>query len=458
MAVYTYVTQAQAIAQISARLYDATNQFWSTAELALYLNEALRTWNAHTSYWRKDFTFQTVAATSFYDLTDTTAMPNTVRPYTVTDDQLYRLIQFQLLEPSVGVNPWTGVSTQFSAADLINAVARRRDEILSVAGCTINRRTTPAVAGRIQLSDRVIDVRRMAYLPNALFNQPNSVVWPDDTWAEQSFDPLFTLNPAGTPQIYRMTTEPPISFDTDRPPAYAGDYELLTIDGGPALVAATPQTLLIPDDWTPVLKYGALADLLGRESNAQDLPRAQYCEQRYRMGMTLLVNASALLAARIANVPLQIDSIRAADLYNTSWQSRPTAKPDSLYHAGLNLLALSPVPDAIYSMTMFAVQNAPLPVAPADPVEVSRDDLEVIIDLAQHIAMFKCGGAEFLNTIPLLERFIKQTVIYGAKLDEIGEYMTVLKGLSQRENQMNPRMQPDGEAAAASAPSGASNA
>lgn len=460
MAVYTYITRTQAIAQLSARLYDATNQFWSVAELVLYLNEALRTWNAHTAYWRGDFTFPTVADQVWYDITSLTDMPNTLRPYTVTDDQLFRVIQYQILEPSVGVNPWTGVSTQFTAQELIDAVQRRRDELFSITGCTITRSTVPAVAGRIQLNDRVIDVRRMAYLPNrTLFpTKVNSIVWPDDTWAEMAFDPKYTLNPAGIPATYLMTTQPPIAFDTDRPPAFAGDYELLTVNAGAVLDATTPALIAMPDDWTPILKWGALADLMGRESNAKDVLRQQYCEQRYRMGMAMLLRAPALLAARLGSKAMQIDTVRGADLYNTDWQAQASSVPGYVYHMGLNLLALSPPEDATAaSFRLTVVRNAPLPAAAGDPVEVSREDLEAILDYAQHIAMFKCGGQEFTDTFPLFQRFLQQTALYGAKLQEIAEYTTSIMGLSKG-IELDPRMTPAGEQVATTTGGGDSNA
>lgn len=439
MPVYTYTTLAQVLQQLANRLYDPTMQFWSSAELQVYLTEALRTWNALTAYWRGDFLFNSAPGTTFYDLTDTTAMPATLRPLTVTDAQLYLAMQYHLLEPAVGINPWTGVSTQFTAADLIAAVQRRRDEVLSLCGPTITRRAIGAVAGRIQLPDTVLDVRRMAYLPGAGGAGP-SVMWPEDTWGEQSFSARYLQNPAGVPLAYLLSTEPPISFDTDRAPGFAGQYELLTVEAGPALIPATPQTLAIPDDWTHVIKWGALADLLSRESNAKDVLRAGYCEQRYRAGLRMLAAAPALLAMRIANATLQVDAVRSADLYRTGWEAETPAQPTTVLQSGLNMLALASPPDAIYSLTATVVQNAPVPAAPGDPVQVARDDLDAVIDYAQHLAAFKQGGAEFSATASLLQRFLAQAQSYNSKLAELGEFTTTLFGLSQREERANPRM------------------
>lgn len=438
MAVYTYTTLGATRQELANRLYDPAQIFWAPAELNLYITESLRVWNALTAFWRSDFTFPSVANQTWYNIP---TLVNTLRPLTVTDRDLYAIIQYHLLE-AVAWNPWTGGSLQFTAADILNAVQRRRDEILSITGCTITQRLVPAIAGRTQLTDTVIDVRRMAYIPSTLFpTQVASTMWPEDTWAEQSFNRGYTSAIAGTPFAYLLSAQPPISFDTDVPPAYAGNYDLLTIEAGAALTVGTPTTMPIPNDWMDIIKWGALADLLSRESNAKDIPRAQYCESRYRLGLAALSAAPALLAMRINNVPMQIDAVRGADLYNTGWQGATPTTPQTALHAGLNKLALSPIADvSTYTLTATVVQNAPLPTLDADPVQVARDDLDSILDYAQHIAAFKQGGEEFNRTTPLLQRFLKMAGTYNSKLRELGEYQTMMADLSQREKDMAPLM------------------
>ena len=434
---YSYLTLAQAKTELAQRLYDPTKQFWLDAELGIYINEALRTWNALTGYWRGDFTFQSQSSVTWYDLTDTTNLPNTLRPFTVFDTELYTIIQYHLLEPAVGVNPWTGSSAQFQATDLLNAVQRQRDELLGVTGCTTLRRLVPAVAGRITLPDTVIDVRRMAYLP--AIGSP-STLWPEDTWAEQSFQQNYAQLPAATPLTYLMSTQPPIAFDAFPPPAFAGSYELLTVEGDGILSVSSPTLIKIPDDWTHILKWGALADLLSRESNAKDSLRAKYCEARYKMGLAMLSDAPALLALRIANQVLQVDSARSADNYRVGWQAETPKQPDMAFHAGLNLIGLASTPDAgPYSLTATVVQNAPLPANDAAQIQAGRDEIDAIIEYAQHIATFKMGGSEFLSTLPLLEHFHKTASIYNSKLQEMAEFTSILYGLSQRQERMAPR-------------------
>jgi hypothetical protein len=449
--VYNYITLAQMIQQVANRLYDPTMTFWTQVELGYLIDEALQTWNALTSYWRGDFTFSAQPGVTWYDLTSPSQMPNTLRSYNVTDSALYTLMEYHLLEPAPTlnpINPWTG-SLQFSANDLLNAVQRRRDEILSITGCTQSAFLVPASGSRVQLGDNVIDVRRIAYLPASVTGQPNVTLWPEDTWGEQSFNVDYTLTPPGSPSTYLLSTQPPLSFDTDVRAGFGGYFEMLTVNAGAALSVSAPSVLYIPDDWTHLLKWGALADLLSREWDAKDIPRADYCEKRYRLGLAAMLNAPALLAMRMNNVPLQIDSVRAADLYDAGWESTAAGAPTKCYHSGLNLIALATVPDAgAYSLTATVVQNAPLPANFTVPVQVGRDDLDAIIDYAQHLAAFKMGGEEFFQTMPLFQRFLKQAALYNGKLKEMAEYQIMLQDLSQRERDMNPVTTPDSEQAA----------
>lgn len=437
---YQYITQQAARQQLANRLYDPLQLFWSAAELNLYLYESLRVWNALTAYWRGDFLFSTQPGTTWYDLTDTTNLPNTLRPLTLTDRDLFTIIQYHLLEATAW-NPWAGASLQFTASDLLEAVQRRRNEVLAITGCTTTHRQVPAVQGRITLPDKVIDIRRVAYLPAV--GSP-SVLWPDDTWSEQAFQVNYPSYPAGTPETYFQSTQPPITFDTDRAPAFGGAYELLTVESGAPMSIATPSPLLVPDDFAHVIKWGALSDLLSREFDSKDAIRAQYCEQRYRMGVAHLSNAPALFSIRLSNQTLQVDSVRNADLYRSSWQAETPSVPDTTFHSGLNLFTFGPPADSNnglnYSLTASVVENAPIPVNDLSFVQVPREDLDCILDYAQHIAMFKNGGADFLATIPLFERFIAQAALYNSKLSELGEFMKAIYGLSQLQEHSQPRV------------------
>jgi hypothetical protein len=433
-----------ALQELANRLYDSTMQFWSSTELVYYIQEAFRTWNALTSYWRGDFTFPTQQGVVFYDITNATIAPNTLRPYTITDQYLYNIIEYHLLEPAVGAGPWTG-SLQFDIDDILNAVQRRDNEILGVTGCAVTHFTTVATPDRIYMPNTTLEIRRVAYVPGS--GEGSTVpMFQDDTWGIGAYQPSYTTQPPGTPSTYRISTEPVLSFDADVPPL-PGQYDLVTIQAGPQLVTTQASTFTIPDDWTWVLKWGALADLLGKESNAKDLLRAKYCEGRYKQGLQLLSAASAVLAVRANNAPLQIDALKSADLFNPAWQGAAQGPPTEAMTAGLNLIAVPPPDAGPYSLTATVVENAPVPVLVGDCLQVTQDVFDVILDYAQHLAAFKMGGEEFLATQPLLQRFMQLAALYSSKLAEQGEFTKILYAISQDEANMNPRYTPDSDPA-----------
>jgi hypothetical protein len=438
---------------LALRLYDRNNVFWPLAELTLYILEALQTWNAMTNFWRGDFVFPTVSNQTWYDLT---TVANSLRPMNTAFTSLYQNLNAHLLEPLAGI-----ASAQFTATEYANALAFRVNEMLGETGVTLTRSLIPATNGRITLPDGTFDVIRLAYLP-AIPSSPlggygagaygigpygvgvnlsgyaqNTVLFRDDTWAAQAYEAIYLQNPPGMPLSYLMSTQPPISFDTDRAPGYGGQYEILTTN------EASGATIPLPNDWTHLAKWGALAYLLATDSNARDDLRAKYCEGRYKLGKKMLQNTAALLALRVNNVPLQIDAVQAADTYNPAWQSEAAATPTNAYQAGLNLIALAPAPWSLASITATVVQNAPLPAGPSDYVQLSEDVLDTLLDYAQHLAMFKCGGAEFTSSMPLLENFMREAAVANSKLMEMGAYTDYLLGLSNRNEAANPRLDPE---------------
>lgn len=430
---YTYVSMAQAETDLANRLFDPTFQFWPAAEIDLYLTEALRTWNALTSFWRAEFVFPLVENQWWYDIPN---LPNTLRPYTVTDKDLVDEITAHLLEPTLATYPltWTG-SAQFSVTDILGAIQRRRDETLAATDCAISRSLIAYnfVTRRTNLPDNVIDIRRVAWFPDPAFLIPLTTLKKSDDWAEQAFHRSDSTQIG--PNTYRQSAQPPLAFDVDILPSVSGQYEVLTVNAGNPLSSNNSTLLGIPDDWTWIIKWGALADLLGRESNAKDPLRAQYCRQRFEEGLGLLMNASAVLAARINDQPVLVDGVRNGDDFQPRWQALAASTPKTVYTAGLNLIAFAPKPDAMpYSATLSVVQNMPI----GANIQVDRGDYDAILDYAQHLALFKAGGQEFAETVIMYQRFLKRASLYNSKLSELGQFQKPMYELSQLEQERNP--------------------
>lgn len=437
MPAYSYITFPQAVTILGARLYDSSFQQWGQGELQSYLVEALRTWNALTGFWRSEMVFSLEADEWWYDLN---TVSGSVVPYSVTKFDLITQIQNHLLEPP---NPgsWSG-SSQFTLQDLLTALQRRQDDTLGTAGCTVTKSLVNApIQRRIFLADDVVDIRRVAWIPETGFGYSNKILRQGDMWASRAFNPYYTTVQQGPPSNWMQNTEPPPSFDVDSDPPVAGQYEILSVNSGTAWAAGQDTLVSVPDDWTWVFKWGALMDLFSRESNAKDSLRAEYCRRRYQEGLALLEQAPTVLAARLNNIPIAIDAVASGDRYNPNWQTLSAGTPTSAYVYG-NLVAFGRKPNSsiAYSATLSVVQNAPVDVT--QPVQVARDDFDAVVDYAQHLAMIKQGGSEFAASIALYQNFQQKASQYNGKLKEMGFFSMPQMDLGNLEDKINARYLP----------------
>lgn len=529
---YGYVSLAQAKTELAQRLADPNGTFWSAAERGMYIVEALRVRNALTSEWVQDFAITApLAANQVWYRLDQIA--NSPRLRTVTDTDIYKLMEYHLLEPATG-GTWTG-SSQFSISDLSAALQRRRDELLQAAMCNVNLSSQAAsLQRRNTLADTALELRRLRFVPTIgdidslgwLFGAaptippgsyevmvveysgvtpttvtqgsvvtgvpgPNQAidiittvtnpftavrwkiyasqdgwittyVWtftgplgvpgvnlnfgdavtttgrpslPDyvapstlqqsDNLASEYFNDDYGQT-TGVPETWSVVTESPLTFDVDFAPSVPGAYEMLTLDAGAAFVPPAATLLGIPDDFAWVAKWGALADLLGRESEATDRARAAYCLQRYQDGLKLLANSPWLLLAKRNSIPIGTPTVEDMDIYGIEWDSRPDAD-EVLVVAGIDCFALSPVPvSPQVGILVTVVGNAPVPTADGDFIQVGRDAYDVILDYAQALAMFKMGGQEFSDSAGLTKNFIESAKRDNARLEALGLFRDVL--------------------------------
>lgn len=403
---YSHTTYAQAKTQLAQLLNDTGKVFWVDAELGGYVIEALRTYGALTNRWRDRGVFNTAAGTAFYDLN---TYVSTLLTNSITDASLVTTMEYHLLEPAT--NPWSGTD-QFNLTDVLNALQRRRNQFLMDTG-TVLTRSTQIVGvnpiGRVALSDSIIDVRRAAWQPQT---GPWQQLWREDEYALAVGSPGWA-NDSGIPAYYSVAGTPPLTVQLAPPPADVGTLDLVTVNSGAALTGAGV-ALGVPDDWAWVVKWGTLADLLGMDGQARDPDRAAYCESRYKQGVEL-AGARYIVAAEIQGVPLVVDTLANLDAAVQGWQGQTQALPETLATAA-NLMAMNPVPDGIYSVTVDVVRNAPVPSLDADFIQVGREELDAILGYAQHLAAFKMGGAEFKATQTQLDRFLIVAAMSNARL------------------------------------------
>lgn len=435
---YTHTLFADVVDALARRLYNPEKTQWVQTELEGLVKESLRTWNALSQFWRQEFDFTLATNTWWYDLR---SVANSLVPCTVTQYDIITKIKQHLLEPP-DPSTWGG-STQFTLSDVLDACHRRQDETFGVTGCTIGRSllTASTSSVRTALPDGVIDLRRVTWLPTVTTTYSNKILAQSDAFASRAWNPFYTLGGARVPLKWMQNTEPPPSFDVDAKPPTAGQYEVLTTQAGSDWVPGTDAVVAgMPDDWSWVFTFGAMADLFSRESIAQDPLRSAYCRSRYQEGQALMRLMPVALALQLNGVPMAIGAVTGGDRFNPRWQAAAAGAPRACYEF-MNLLAFTPKPDSgsAYTATVTVCRNIDVG---ATYVQVAKDDVDTIIDYAQHLAMLKQGGQEFYQSIALYQAMQRKAALYNGKLVEMGFFeMTQLDFSGLEEKSRNPRYQ-----------------
>lgn len=426
---YSWLTLDTALAQLAQRLNDPNFVFWPEAEQIIYIQESLRLFNCLTFQNKTNFTYNSSDLWNSLGL-----LAGSPRARTLTYGYAITQIQYMLLESPTATGTWGGTS-QFNLVDITQALQTRRDEMLEVSNCNQNLMPDIGITPntrRTALPDTTIDVARVRYIPTGFPPLPPVTLYRDDTVALEFYEsPLYQLKP-GTPQTYSMSSEPPLSFDVDIPPARPGTYEAVALQSGAPFVPPTDTLIGIPDDFVWVLIWGALADLLGRESEAVDRQRASYAMKRYQDGLLLLQKTPWIMLGSVNGVACTVDSIYATDRYMPEWDSTPDRFGPCIVTGGIDFLA-API-NAGIGLTLLG--SMPVPVDGGDFLQISRSDWDSVLDLSQCLACFKQGGAEFQQSLELEQRAIQACAAENSRFRSFGAFSDILmqRGQDQERN------------------------
>lgn len=406
---YTQFTLADAYADLGRRLFDPEHVRWTTPELTLYVQQALRTFNALTNHYRSEATFQTDVNQPFYDLP--TVLP-ALRAQTYTVRSLIDQICYHLLEPVPTGGLWRGTE-QYSLEDILSAVRTARDSFLRDTGI-VQAFSTLAVnpfpsTGIVELEEEIINVRRLAW---QTANGIITVLKRNDQWSMTNFGVNWQTVTTRPPKTYSISTQPPLQVQLAPLSSVAGTLHRITVNTGavPDILDVT-QSLGVPNDWAWVVGFGALYQLFARDGLALDPGRAAYCQQRWDHGIAAARQAAVVLAAQIEGQTVTLGSIQDADVYSPSWQMM-SAVPRKIMLAGHTIVATYPPPGVpegggSFEVLLQVVRNAPVPVSPTDDIQVGSDVIDALMDYAQHLAMLKEGSAQLQANDGILKAFME---------------------------------------------------
>jgi hypothetical protein len=416
--------------QLAERLNDPGKVFSTDAELALHIQDAIRFWNILTGDNKVNFNLPIQAANPvWYDLF---TVANSPLLCTLTDRDIYLRITYALLEPPSNIAAVT--TGQFVQDEIVNAVQRKRDEFLFLTGCraSIQELNVTANIAGINLPQTVIQVRRGYWLPNdVLIANPLFRLDEFSIAAYQPFGPNTPNQPIG----YSVGVEPPLKAEIMPPPKQDGVAEFIVSESQAVLSAQAATTIFIPNDFVPGLMWGAIADLLNFNLEAQDPTRAGIAQQRFLELEQLMTVYPFVFGARVNGVAIFSDAVENLDMYQPAWRTA-TANPNFVALSGNNLIAY-PSNQAM-NITLLMLANANVPVNDNDAVQLGDEVLDVILDEAQATASFKMGGQEAAAAHQLHGNIIKLAAKRNAKVRAMACFRDVLYGRTQREGQISP--------------------
>jgi len=410
----------------SKAVFFTNDQFSAYPEIQLYLKEAVRFWNCLATKYRERFVFQTVAGQAFYNLNDPALVvsPSNLVAHTVTTQDLIAEMQFHLMEP-LSPSVWAGTD-MFTMEQIVLVYTGVEQEFDNSAFTVLG-------SGRFEFPEGWMDIRRLEWVD---LDGIRTHLWRSDEWSRDSLDVGWALNSDPTPTQFSIILTNPLRIQLMPAPALPGTMERIVTKTGVTLDAITNPLIGVPDDWTWAVKWGAMADLLGMENQARDPARAAYCESRYAMGVELCMKAPTVLHALINGMQAPLVSIEELDTQAPGWTNIP-GPPDTI-GVSEDMLALSPVPDGVYSITMDVLRTAPF----GDPIQVALEEQDAVLDYAHHIGTFKEGGVEFKATMRNLKNIVQQATVFNERLSAMSFYRELMEERSRREDERRARREP----------------
>lgn len=194
------------------------------------------------------------------------------------------LIEIQLAtveDPVDGGKSFT--SGLWTVSEVIDYMNQRQAEFLKLTAILLDRlrlRTIPQVQ-RHELPLNWIATQRVVFVsPDGRRRvlhraDPFELDHGRDDWQHTS-DPRPKVYADGDTPLGIMETAPQHSDN--------GTLELLYVSMG-ELLSNTGIPFKVPIDFVPTIKWGVLADMLGKVGRAHDQKRAEYCEQRFQEGV-----------------------------------------------------------------------------------------------------------------------------------------------------------------------------
>jgi len=206
--------------------------------------------------------------------------------YTIIDTNVHREIQYHLLETVNGGSSYaSGLYTTSEVVARMNYRLREFNKLTNVVTKRSTSLSTTANVTEQPIPTDAINLIRVGY-PDSL-GTTYEVREGSALEADMIIADLRGANAAvDLPKVYTQEFGAVLTIDMLPPPnaVRAIDY---IYSPQPTLLPDPPNgaTLQCPDDFTPFVKFGVLADLFNKSGEAHDPERAALCQSIYELGV-----------------------------------------------------------------------------------------------------------------------------------------------------------------------------
>lgn len=200
----------------------------------------------------------------------------------MTDQDVLTLLQYALVEPPDGGASWP--SGLWTRDEVLNALNTRMRQYLRDTHAVATRIEIPVVAGTNPVAVPADWIGTLAAVWRDLAGVRYPLT-PADAFEIDLMVPTWETVP-DVPIVILDGDDGTLTVRLGPLPAANGTLELLYV-ALPTAANGSGVTLSLPDETLDGIKYGTLADLLGKVGRGNDPMRATYCQERFEMGEML---------------------------------------------------------------------------------------------------------------------------------------------------------------------------
>lgn len=420
---YEHVTLQDVIDQLAQDLGDAGKTFFVQTELDTSIRESYRLWNVLTAHDRTEVQFTTTAGTAWYDLSGATPL----LANTITDRSIVETLQYRLME-EIDPADGTGMKEQFAFTEIVRTLQQQRDQFIAETECEITRRSEVLVnagTNRYYLDDTVIRVLRASWRTTDGTYHPLRGSSDEATVAA-------IPRKGSIPKTYTVAAAPNLALDLHPVPEADGYLELFTIETGVELDTTansnTGTVLGIHDDLAWSLGWATIESLFVKNGIGSTPARADVAARLHNLCTEMARSLPTILDVEIAGRKLRIELIAALDRNQYAWEGRNRSVPRIAGVIG-NWIALAPVPDDTYDVTVTIVRKSNQPATVTDYLPIGREYLPGILAWSKQLALFKVGGRPLSIAVEGAGKLIEQARLYNNTRIQQSQYLVEMFSL-----------------------------